>query len=140
MPNIFEHVMSLKEIQTILNTPKIGINDLMKCTLGAKTSEITAYCLLVNEGPLNIKKASELMGKSRSTVQRLLQGLVEKGLAYREEELIGLGGYQYLYHAIPPEQIRVAIKKMLDKWYKLMLKELEDLPGKIDERECPKIQ
>jgi len=131
-----EHSMSLKEIQSILNAPEIGPEELIKCALGIKTTEIQAYCVLVNLGPVTIQDATERLNKSRSTAQRLLQNLVEKGLATREEELIGLGGYKYIYRAVPPERLRESIRDTLDRWYRRMLDELDDLPQKIAEIGC----
>lgn len=128
--------MSLKEIQSILNSPIVGPEELIKCALGVKTTEIKAYCLLVNQGQVNIQDATELLSKSRSTAQRLLQNLVEKGLATREEELIGLGGYKYIYRAVPPERLVGSIRYTLDKWYQRMIAELDDLPEKIVAAGC----
>jgi len=128
--------MSLKEIQSILNAPEIGPEELIKCALGIKTTEIQAYCVLVNLGPVTIQDATERLSKSRSTAQRLLQNLVEKGLATREEELIGLGGYKYIYRAVPPERLKESIRDTLDRWYRRMLDELDDLPQKIKEMGC----
>ncbi|MFH2112216.1 MAG: helix-turn-helix domain-containing protein [Candidatus Bathyarchaeota archaeon] len=128
--------MSLKEIQSILNAPEIGPEELIKCALGIKTTEIQAYCVLVNLGPVTIQEATERLSKSRSTAQRLLQNLVEKGLATREEELIGLGGYKYVYRAVSPERLKESIRDTLDRWYRRMLDELDDLPQKITEMGC----
>lgn len=140
MFNTFEHTMSLNELQSLLNTPEMGAGDLMRCALGAKTTEIEAYCLLVNKGPLSIQDAAEYLGKSRSTVQRLLQGLVEKGIATREERLIGLGGYKYIYNAVSPEFLQRSIMKKLDRWYERMSEELENLPEKIETLGCSAVK
>jgi predicted transcriptional regulator len=128
--------MSLREIQSLINAPEIGPEELIRCALGVKTTEIRAYCLLVNMGPVTIQDATERLSKSRSTAQRLLQNLVEKGLATREEELIGLGGYKYVYRAVPPERLKESIRGTLDRWYKRMLGELEGLPERIKEMGC----
>ena len=128
--------MSLREIQNILNAQSIGPEELMRCALGIKTTEIRAYCVLVNKGPITIQEATEYMNKSRSTAQRLLQNLVEKGLAIRDEELIGLGGYKFIYRSVPPEMLKASIKDSLDRWYKKMIEELDDLPEKIAELSC----
>ena len=130
-------MMSLKEIQSILHATNLGPDEIIKCALGVKQTEIQAYCLLVNRGPLGIQEASEHLKKSRSTAQRLLQNLVEKGLATREEELIGLGGYKYLYRAVPPDRLKDSITEILERWFKRMMEELEDLPQKIEEIGCP---
>ena len=125
--------MSLREIQNILNAQSIGPEELMRCALGIKTTEIRAYCVLVNKGPITIQEATEHMNKSRSTAQRLLQNLVEKGLAIRDEELIGLGGYRYVYSAVDPEVMKAAVKENLERWYERMLEEVDRLPDKIGE-------
>jgi predicted transcriptional regulator len=139
MFNIYEHSMSLKELQSLLNMPELGADDLLKCALGAKSMEIEVYCTLANMGPMTVQEAAEKIGKSRSTMQRILQGLVEKGIATREERLIGLGGYKYLYQAVPPKKLKELVLKMLDKWYRRMLEELEDLPEKVEIIGCTRV-
>jgi len=128
--------MSLIDIMNILNTEEITPQEIIKCALGIKRTEIQAYCVLVNKGPITIQEATDLLGKSRSTSQRLLQNLVEKGLATREEELIGLGGYKYVYKPIPPERLKETISRNLDSWYQKMQSELEDFPEKILQINC----
>jgi len=128
--------MSLREIQSILNAPEIGPEELIKCALGVKTTEIQAYCVLVNTGSITVQDATYLLDKSRSTAQRLLQNLVEKGLATREEELIGLGGYKYIYRAVPPERLKDSIRETLDRWHERMISELDELPQRIAEMGC----
>jgi predicted transcriptional regulator len=131
-----EHSMSLIDIMNILNSKEVTPQDLLKCALGIKRTEIQAYCVLVNKGPITIQEATDFLGKSRSTAQRLLQNLVEKGLATREEELIGLGGYKYVYKPIPPERLRWTISMNLEQWYNKMQMELEEFPEKIMRVNC----
>ena len=128
--------MSLIDIMNILNTEEITPQEIIKCALGIKRTEIQAYCVLVNKGPITIQEATDFLGKSRSTSQRLLQNLVEKGLATREEELIGLGGYKYVYKPISPERLKETISRNLDSWYQKMQSELEDFPEKILQINC----
>jgi len=130
--------MSLRELQSLINAPDLGADDLMRCALGVKTVEVEAYCALFGLGLTNIQEVAERLGKSRPTTQRLLQSLVEKGLATREEELIGLGGYKYVYWAVPPEVLKESISGMLNRWYKRMIAEVENLPRKIEELGCPR--
>jgi predicted transcriptional regulator len=130
--------MSLGELQSLINAPDLGADDLMRCALGVKTAEVEAYCALSGLGKTTVQEVAERLDKSRPTTQRLLQSLVEKGLATREEELIGLGGYKYVYSAVPPERLKVSIRGMLDRWYEKMVKELDDLPSKIEEMGCPR--
>ena len=110
----------------------------MRCALGVKTAEVEAYCALSGLGLTNVQEVADRLGKSRPTTQRLLQSLVEKGLASREEELIGLGGYMYVYRAVPAEELKRQIRSMLYRWYGRMVKEVDDLPNKIEELGCPR--
>jgi predicted transcriptional regulator len=130
--------MSLRELQSLINAPNLGADDLMRCALGIKTAEVEAYCAISGLGLTNVQEVAERLGKSRPTTQRLLQSLVEKGLATREEELIGLGGYKFVYRAVPPEVLKESISRMLDRWYRRMVEEVEDLPKKIEELGCPR--
>jgi len=125
--------MSLKDMQSLINMPDITADALLRCALGIRGSEIETYCMLLGETPLNVQEVAQRIGKSRSNVQRLLQNLVEKGLAIRQEELMGLGGYKYYYSAVSPEKMKEAIADRLDEWYQRMLHELENLPQKIKE-------
>ncbi len=130
--------MSLRELSSIINAPELGADELMRCALGVKTAEVEAYCALSGLGKTTVQEVADRLDKSRPTTQRLLQSLVEKGLATREEELIGLGGYKYVYAAVPPERLKAAIRGMLDRWYVKMVGELEELPQKIEEMGCPR--
>ena len=47
--------MSLKELQSILNTPDLGVDELMKCALGAKTTEKRNAFLHKEPGPLDAR-------------------------------------------------------------------------------------
>ncbi len=125
--------MSLKELQSLITTPDIGADEIMRCALGVRTTEMEAYCAIVSGGASTVQEVAERLGKSRSTAQRLLLNLVEKGLAAREERLIGLGGYQYVYRAVPPERMRAAIEENLKLWYERMLSELDRLPAELEE-------
>jgi predicted transcriptional regulator len=99
---------------------------------------VEVYYTLSGLGKTTVQEVAERLDKNRPTTQRLLQSLVEKGLATRNEELIGIGGYKYVYQAVLPERLRASIREMLDRWYGRMVEELEDLPSKIEEMGCPR--
>ena len=124
--------MSLKNLQSLITTPEMSADKIMRCALGVRTTEIEAYCAVVTGGASTVQEVADMLGKSRSTAQRILQNLVDKGLALREEKLIGLGGYQYVYRPVSPETMKKAVKQALDKWYERMIGELDALPEKIE--------
>jgi predicted transcriptional regulator len=138
MFNIIEHRMSLKDLQSLITTPDMSADEIMRCALGVRATEIEAYCAVVTGGASTVQEVADRLGKSRSTAQRILQNLVDKGLARREEKLIGLGGYQYVYRPVSPETMKEAVRESLDRWYERMIGELDALPEKIEEmgRSC----
>ena len=138
MFNTIEHGMSLKDLQSLITTPDMSANEIMRCALGVRATEIEAYCAVVTGGASTVQEVADRLRKSRSTAQRILQNLVDKGLASREEKLIGLGGYQYVYHPVSPETMEKAVRESLDRWYEKMIGELDALPEKIEEmgRSC----
>jgi predicted transcriptional regulator len=130
--------MSFRELQSFINSPELKAGELMRGALGLKMAEVEVYCALAGLGLTTVQEVSERLGKSRPTTQRLLQSIVEKGIASREEELIGLGGYRFVYRAVSPLKLKENIRKMLDQWYSKMIIELEDLPRKIEEMGYPR--
>jgi predicted transcriptional regulator len=133
MFNIIEHGMSLKELQSLITAPEMNAEAIMKCALGVRVTEMEAYCALVSGGPSSVQQVAEKIGKSRPTAQRLLQNIVDKRLAIREERLIGLGGYQYVYSALSPEMMKEVVMETLEEWYQRMMKEIDNLPSRLDE-------
>jgi predicted transcriptional regulator len=133
--------MSLKDIQSLISTPDMQADAIMKCALGVRTTEMEAYCALATKGPSTVQDIADILGKSRSTAQRLLQNLADKKLATREEKLIGLGGYQYQYRATSPDKMKKAVRETLDIWYNRMIDELDSLPNKLEEmgKNCMKL-
>lgn len=96
---------------------KIEPEELIKCALAVRKAEIQIYITLLSEHNITVKELAEKIGKSRPATQRLLQDLVSKNLAIREESLIGRGGYEYRYRAVPPEKVKEFIELTIDRWY-----------------------
>ncbi|MEM2905382.1 MAG: helix-turn-helix domain-containing protein [Candidatus Bathyarchaeia archaeon] len=120
--------MSLKEVPSLLAAVELTPADVMRCTLGLRTAELEAYFVLAKHESVTTQEMSGLIGRSRPTAQRLLQDLVSKGLATRQESLIGRGGYTYRYQAVPPETVKGLVREMLEKWYSRVLTYLDQLP------------
>ena len=83
--------MSLKDLQSLITIPEMSADENMICALGVRATEIEAYCTVVTGGASTVQEVADRLGKSRSTAQWVLRNLVDKGLANREEPLIGLG-------------------------------------------------
>ena len=91
-------------------------SDLLCCAFGLRDSEIDTYFTLI-DGPKTVEQISELIGKDRSTVQRVLIKLHKKNLVERSTQLIDRGGYYYEYSAKSTDKVRREILAQLDEWY-----------------------
>lgn len=92
-------------------------SDLLCCAFGLKNSEIDTYFSLLS-GPKTVEEIRSAVGCDRSTVQRALMKLREKGLVDRETRHIKRGGYYYVYRALSAEDVRRIILDLLEKWYR----------------------
>ena len=92
-------------------------SDLLCCAFGLRNSEIDTYFSLIS-GPKTVEQITDLIGKDRSTVQRVLNKLHKKNLIERDTHLIERGGYFYEYRAKSTEDVREEILAQLEKWYK----------------------
>ena len=91
-------------------------SDLLCCAFGLRNSEIDTYFSLIS-GPKTVEEISELIGKDRSTVQRVLNRLHKKNLVERVAHFIDRGGYYYEYSAKSTDDVREEILTQLDEWY-----------------------
>ncbi len=91
-------------------------SDLLCCAFGLRNSEIDTYFSLIS-GPKTVEEISELIGKDRSTVQRVLNKLHKKNLVERVAHFIDRGGYYYEYRAKSTDDVREEILTQLDEWY-----------------------
>jgi len=123
--------LSLKEMPSLLAKAKLTAADVMRCALGLRAAELEAYLLLAKQQSVTAKEMAGLLHRSRPTAQRLLQDLVSKGLATRQESLIGRGGYIYRYQAVPPETVKALVREMLEKWHRRLLAYLDRLPEEL---------
>ena len=91
-------------------------SDLLCCAFGLRSTEIDTYFALVS-GPKTVKQIASLIGRDRSTVQRVIQKLVKKGLIEGEERTFDRGGTYNVYCAISPDEVRGEILARLERWY-----------------------
>ncbi len=91
-------------------------SDLLCCAFGLRNSEIDTYFSLIS-GPKTVEEIGELIGKDRSTVQRVLNKLHKKNLVERVAHFIDRGGYYYEYSAKSTDDVREEILTQLDEWY-----------------------
>lgn len=95
---------------------RVEASDVMHCFLGLRSLEIDVYFYLL-KGQATVKEVSESLGRNRSTIQRAIQNLVQRGFAYRRTRTLRKGGYVYVYEAVNISTLKDVIKDSLDSFY-----------------------
>lgn len=120
-----ENTESSNDYQTVedlmmANEP--DFDDVMRCVFKIKDYEIEVYFYLLDNPRSTITEISKFLKKDRSSFQRSLQALMEKGLITRKFRVLGSGGFTYIYSAIPIGEAKELMDRELNIWYDMMSK------------------
>ncbi|MFW9831810.1 MAG: helix-turn-helix domain-containing protein, partial [Candidatus Thorarchaeota archaeon] len=108
--------MALFGVRQIMTQQKVEASDVMHCFLGLRSLEIDTYFYLL-KGQATVKEAAEALRRNRSTIQRAIQNLVQRGFAHRRTRTLRKGGYEYVYEAASLSTLKNLIKESLDSFY-----------------------
>jgi len=108
--------MALLGVRQIMTGQKVEASDVMHCFLGLRNLEIDVYFYLL-KGQATVKEVAEALGRNRSTIQRAIQNLVQRGFAHRRTRTLRKGGYVYVYEAVNLATLKELIKEALDSFY-----------------------
>lgn len=100
--------------------------EVMRCVFGVQAHETATYRELLGRPGSTVVELASHLEKDRSTVNRSLTTLLERGLVRREHRLLEGGGYVYQYTAVPLAEARERMHEALEEWCAFM-------HGKIDE-------
>ncbi len=99
----------------ILNDdPEFG--RVMKCVFGIHEHEIRAYFTLLEAPGSKVSELASELDRDRSSVNRTLSTVSEKGLIERQRRLLEDGGYVYQYYAISLPEIKERLHHGIDEW------------------------
>ncbi|MHA1575358.1 MAG: helix-turn-helix domain-containing protein [Alphaproteobacteria bacterium] len=98
---------------------KISKEDLIKCSLALNKTEYNLLMFLLKKDRcFTAIQISDLMTLDRTTIQKAISNLVEKGLVKRKQKNISGGGYTFLYLIEDKKEIKNKIKEVIRKWCK----------------------
>lgn len=118
--------MELIGVRELMSRKQVEASDVMHCFLGLRNLEIDVYFYLL-KGAATVKEVAEALGKNRSSVQRSIQNLVQRGFASRRSRTLRKGGYVYVYEAVSLVTMKKLIKESLDSFYKQIVNFLDRL-------------
>lgn len=90
--------------------------DLIKCAYNLGETELKAYKILVEKGPLRSDDLSEESQRNPSSVYRSLQKLMSCGMVYRHTENMEGGGYYHLYIARDKQAVKRDLASCVCEW------------------------
>jgi predicted transcriptional regulator len=111
------NLMELTGVRELMSRKQVEASDVMHCFLGLRNLEIDVYFYLL-KGAATVKEVAEALGRNRSSIQRAIQNLVQRGFASRRSRTLRKGGYTYVYKAVSLTSVKKLIKESLDSFYK----------------------
>ena len=116
-----------KLLSTTADVDGLSTKDLFNCLLGLNENEIDIFKHVLDHGGETCNVIGAELGKSRSTVQRAMQKLLNLRLIEREQEFPEQKqrGYVYVYHARPREHLRRYLFSLVDEAKNRMVAILE---------------
>lgn len=106
---------------------KLEIEDVIACSLSLKKSEYKIFeVLLRSKENLTIQQLSNKLKLDRTTIQKILKSLTEKGLIHRLQQNLENGGYVYNYSIKDKPAVKKHIKGSLKQWYENSIKQIDN--------------
>src|SRR5574341_386342 len=94
------HGTEFQTVEELMMAAEPKFNDVMRCVFKIKDYEIEVYFYLLDHPRSTIMEISDFFNKDRSSIQRSLQTLMDKGMINRKFRVLGVGGFAYIYTAI----------------------------------------
>lgn len=98
---------------------KISEKELIRCSFNLnKTDYDLLIFMLKSDRMQTVLEIAKAMGLERTTVQKAMKHLVDKGLVKRAQTNLSGGGYVFSYSPNDKEDIKSRMKDITRRWYK----------------------
>ncbi len=115
-----EKKIEFQTVEELMMAPEPKFNDVIRCVFKIKDYEIEVYFYLLDHPESTIAEVSESLKKDRSSIQRSIQTLMDKSMINRKFRVLGVGGFTYIYIALPLEETKKIMERELQIWYNMM--------------------
>ena len=116
-----EMKFDFRPIEELMLTSEPEFNDVLRCVFKIKNHEIGLYFILLDNPESTVIELSKVLGKDRSTIQKDLKTLMEKGLVKREFRISDKSGYTYIYTAMPLDELKKLMEEEIKNWSSMMI-------------------
>ncbi|GAB3017726.1 helix-turn-helix domain-containing protein [Natronobiforma cellulositropha] len=104
----------------------------MSCVFGIEDHETRAYLVLLDRPGSTVGELATALERDRSTVNRSLSTLCDRGLIERDRRLLEGGGYVYQYTALSLTEAKALLHDALDAWTATVHGVIDDFDGERD--------
>lgn len=104
------------DFEDLMRVDAVTFTRIMDCVFGVKAHETHGYLELLSAPGSTVEELADTIDRDRSTTQRSLATLREKGLVERERRLVDGGGYVYQYTACPLDETKRRMHDEIDEW------------------------
>ena len=107
---------------------RITEEELIRCSFNLNKTEYNILIfLLKSDRAHKVSQIYKAMKLKRTTIQKAIKNLVEKGLVKRTQKNLSRGGYVFLYKPSNKDEIKSKMKEITYKWYKRVEKAISEL-------------
>ena len=104
----------------------VSLEEILRCSFGLnKTELIIMKQLLKNRGEHAIEEIMKNVKKDRTTIQRGVKRLFEKGLIKRRQINLDKGGYVFIYSSKPKVELKDKVFKIFESFKESVGKEIQ---------------
>ncbi|MFC4248586.1 helix-turn-helix domain-containing protein [Natribaculum luteum] len=113
----------------LLEQPDPPFENVLSCVFGIEDHETRTYLTLLEYPGSTIEELADVLERDRSTINRTLSTLCDRGLARRDRRLLDGGGYVYQYTAVPLSEAKALLHDGLDDWSETVHGVIDDFDG-----------
>ena len=104
----------------------IALEDILKCSFSLNKTEIAIMKFLLEEKEeLTIEEVMKKIRRDRTTIQRGVKRLFEKGLIKRRQINLDKGGYVFIYSSKPKMELKDKVFKIFESFKDSVGKEIQ---------------
>lgn len=103
------------------------VDDILPAVFDLNTPDLRMYRALLDRPSATTQELADVIGVDRSTANRSLKRLHERGLLYRQRRVLQEGGHCYVYTAMDVEEAQELLQDGLAVWAERARDELDGL-------------
>lgn len=116
-----------------LRCRKMDSKDLIRCTFDLSKTELKIFLyLLKTKKSIPSVDIADKIDLDRTTIQKSLKKLLEKGIVDRRQNNLDNGGYVFLYSIKQKDELKIQMKSIINDWKDSVEVQLETLFDNAD--------